>query len=111
MFQVAPLSLWLLSRFPPVGECPRFYCVEHESPKAFLSSSAGFHQSRLAELHQPRQRGRHDPCAIAPDDLGGACGLCFGQPASTRARQSAGATGCHEMEGWFRGMAVLFRMP
>jgi len=50
-------------------------------------------------LHQPRQRGRHDPCTIAPDDLGGACGLCFGQPASTRARQSAGATGCHEMEG------------
>ena len=50
-------------------------------------------------LHQPRQRGRHDPCAIAPDDLGSACGLCFGRPASTRARQSAGATGCHEMEG------------
>ena len=50
-------------------------------------------------LHPPRQRGRHDPCAIAPDDLGGACGLCFGRPASTRARQSAGVTGCHEVEG------------
>ena len=67
---------------------------------------------RTFDLHQPRQRGRHDPFAIAPGDPSGACESVHrtGLPA-TRARQSAGATGHHEMEGWFRGMVVLFRMP
>src|ERR1043165_8313069 len=47
---MALISMWLLSRCPPVGECPSFYCVDHESPEMFLSSSGCFHQSRRAEL-------------------------------------------------------------
>jgi hypothetical protein len=66
---------------------------------------------RTFGLHQLRQRGRHDPFAIVPGDPGRACEMCIGRPASTRARQSAGATGRHEMEEWFRGMVVPFRMP
>jgi len=66
---------------------------------------------RTFDLHKPRQRGRHDPFAIAPGDPGGACEVCIGPPVSARARQSVGATGRHEMKGWFRGMVVLFRLP
>ena len=61
-------------------------------------------------LHQPRQCGRHDPFAIVPGDPGRACEMCIGRLASTSARQSAGATGRHEMECWLRGMVVLFSM-
>lgn len=50
------------------------------------------------------------PLAIAPGDPDGVCEMWIDLPVCTRARQSAGAAGRHEMEGWFRGMAVLFRM-
>jgi hypothetical protein len=70
-----------------------------------------FSGPRTFGLHQPRQRGGHNPFTIAPGDPGRPCEMCIGRPTSTRARQSAGATGRHEMEGWFRGMVVLFRMP
>ena len=58
----------------------------------------------------PRQRGRHDRLAIAPGDLGCACEVCFVPDASTRAKHSAGATGRHEREDWFRGMDVFSLM-
>ncbi len=48
---------------------------------------------------------------IVPGDPGGACEVWIDLPACASARQRAGATGRHEMEGWFRGMIVLFRMP
>src|SRR6476660_10269876 len=39
-FQDAPMSMWLVSRFPPCGDTriPRFYFADHESPKAFFRS-------------------------------------------------------------------------
>jgi hypothetical protein len=39
------------------------------------------------------------PRAIAPGDPGGACEMWIDLPTRT------------EMEGWFRGMIALFRMP
>jgi beta-lactamase class D len=37
--------------------------------------------------------------------------VSIAQPASTRARPSAEATGRHEKEGWFIGMVVPFSRP
>lgn len=48
LIRIVPLSL--PSQFPPPGECPRFYDVDHQSPKTFRLSSGCFGPSPLAQL-------------------------------------------------------------
>src|SRR6185295_16136677 len=46
----------LFSRLPPFGSFPVSYSADHKPLTAFLASSGGFHQSRLAELQSPLHR-------------------------------------------------------